>query len=125
MKGIARFKISVIALLLLAALTSQAQRTTTHTDETSNNTTGCAASNASYVGTTSCQANFPGANDDASAGTDRNAGANTVVFDAVPKNLADFSHDNVDIHKLVYNGFGVTDTGKIFANIVLWHAGPP
>ena len=91
MKGIARFKISVIALLLLAALTSQAQRTTTHTDETSNNTTGCAASNASYVGTTSCQANFPGANDDASAGTDRNTGANTVTFDAVPKNVADFA----------------------------------
>jgi hypothetical protein len=87
--------------------------------------TGCTTPTASYVGTTSCQADFPGANDNASAGTDQNAGANTVTFDAVPKNLADFSHDNVDIHKLVYNGFGVTDSGKVFANIVLWHAGPP
>lgn len=117
---------SVAVLLLLATLVSQAQRTTTHTDETSNNTTGCATPTSSYVGTTSCQANFPGANDDSSAGTDQNAGANTVVFDAVPKNLADFSHDNVDIHALVYSGFGVSpDTGKVFANIVLWHGGPP
>ncbi len=126
MKISSQFIMGVAGLLLAAALTSQAQRTTTHTDETSNNTTGCGTPTSIYVGTTSCQANFPGANDDASAGTDRNAGANTVTFDAVPKNLADFSHDNVDIHKLVYSGFGVLpDTGKVFANVVLWHAGPP
>ncbi len=126
MKISSQFIMGVAGLLLAAALTSQAQRTTTHTDETSNNTTGCGTPTSIYVGTTSCQANFPGANDDASAGTDRNAGANTVTFDAVPKNLADFSHDNVDIHKLVYSGFGVSpDTGKVFANVVLWHAGPP
>lgn len=125
MKRSSKFIMSVAGLLLIVTLTSQAQRTTTHTDETSNNTTGCATPTASYVGTTSCQANFPGANDNGSAGTDQNAGANTVTFDAVPQNLADFSHDNVDIHKLVYNGFGVTDSGKVFTNIVLWHAGSP
>jgi hypothetical protein len=124
MKAIGGFKVGLLALIFVA-VASQAQRTTTHADEINNNTTGCATPTSIYVGTTSCAANFPGANDDASAGTDRNAGANTVVFDVVPKNLADFSHDNVDIHKLVYNGFGVTDTGKIFANIVLWHSGPP
>lgn len=90
MKKSSQFIMGVAGLLLVVALTSQAQRTTTHTDETSNNTTGCGTPTSSYVGTTSCQANFPGANDDASAGTDRNAGANTVTFDAVPKNLADF-----------------------------------
>ena len=125
MKAIGRFNAGLLTVLLLAAI-SQAQRTTTHSDETSNNTTGCATPTSTYVGTTSCAANFPGANDDASAGTDRNSGANTIVFDAIAKNLADFSHDNVDIHKLVYSGFGVSpDTGKVFANIVLWHAGPP
>jgi hypothetical protein len=124
MKVFARFALSMAALVF-AAVNAQAQRTTTHSDETSNNTTGCATPTSSYVGTTSCQTNFPGANDDSSAGADGNAGANTVVFDVAPKNLADFSHDNVDIHKLVYNGFGVTDSGKVFANIVLWHAGPP
>src|SRR5437588_10125604 len=109
MKAIAR--LLVFLLSLFVAMSSQAQRTTTHTDETSNNTTGCAMAASSYVGTTSCVAgaDFPGANDDASAGTDRNVGANTIVFDAAPKNLADFSHDNVDIHQLVDNGFALTD----------------
>ncbi|HEX4602976.1 MAG TPA: hypothetical protein VH724_03210 [Candidatus Angelobacter sp.] len=126
MKAIARFSMTLVAVLMSAILASEAQRTTTHTDETSNNTSACATPTASYVGTTSCSANFPGANDDASAGTDRNTGANTVVFDAVPNNVADFTHDNVDIHKLIYNGFGVApDTGKVFANMVLWHEGPP
>jgi len=116
----------VVALLIAFSLTSQAQRTTTHSDETRNNTSACSSPTASYVGTTSCAADFPGANDDSSAGTDQIAGANTVVFDAVPKNVADFTHDNVDIHSLVYSGFGVSpDTGKIFASMLLWHEGPP
>jgi hypothetical protein len=128
MKAFGRF--ALVVAMLLTAMSVQAQRTTTHTDETSNNTTACGTPTASYVSPTtivktSCQADFPGANDDATAGSDQNIGANTISFDPAPKNVADFAHDNVDIHALVYTGFGVApDTGKVFANIVLWHGVP-
>jgi len=127
MKAFLQF-MSVAALFFVT--TAYAQRTTTHSDETSNNTTACGTPTASYVSPstsvkTSCQADFPGANDDATAGPDQNIGANTISFDPAPKNIADFAHDNVDIHALVYSGFGVApDTGKVFANIVLWHGVP-
>src|SRR5437016_14566761 len=90
-----------LATLLVMVSAAQAQRRTTYPDETRNNTSGCLNPISSYVGATSCQADFPGANDDASAGNDRNAGANTIAFDAAPSNLGDFSHDGVDIHNLV------------------------
>jgi hypothetical protein len=100
-----------VALLLIAAISSlHAQRTTTHNNEMNNNTTGCATLNSSHVGVTSCQAAFPGAQDDSSAGTDNNNSpnspifnqtVNTVAFDAAPGNIADFTFDGVDIHHLV------------------------
>jgi len=120
MKAIAGLCSGLLALVIMIS-SAQAQRTTTLTDETSNNTSGCASTNSSYVGTTSCQAIFPGAKDDSSAGSDQNAGANTVTFDAAPSNLADFTHDGVDIHNLVYAGFN----GKVFATVLMWHFGPP
>src|SRR5205823_1819360 len=85
MKVFARFALGMAALLL-AAISAQAQRTTTHTDETSNNTTGCATPTSSYVGTTSCQANFPGANDDSSAGTAQIAFMKRLKIDGIVGN---------------------------------------
>ena len=129
MKAISRYCFA-LTVFVLASTMIQAQRPTTFSDEANNNTTGCAAQNSCYVGPTSCQANFPGANDDSSAGSDQNNSpfspvanqvVNTVTFDAAPSNLGDFTHDGIDIHNLVYSGFN----GKIFANIVLWHSGPP
>ena len=95
---------------------------TVHND-TFNNTSGCAAQNAASVGTTSCQANFPGATDVCSPTPNSpncNPGANTVMFDLAPTNLADFADDGVDIHSLVYPGY----TGPVFVNMVLWHGAP-
>src|SRR4029077_17995028 len=98
-------------------------------NETNNNTSACSSPTAGYVGATSCQANFPGARDDSSAGTDNNNAPNnptpnqvvdTVTFAAIPKNVADFADDGVDIHNLVYPGY----SGPVFVNMVLWHDGP-
>jgi hypothetical protein len=127
MKRSNQFIMSIVGLLLVITLTSQAQRTTTHTDETSNNTSGCASTSASYVlpsGVTNpCThsgtlSTFPGANDDLTAGVDRNTSPNTVIFDLAPSNLSDKSHDGPDIHTIVNGG-----ASKVFANIVLWHGG--
>lgn len=128
MKRSNQFIMSIAGLLLVITLTSQAQRTTTHTDETSNNTSGCASTSASYVLPSTVTANpcthsgtlstFPGANDDLTAGVDRNTSPNTVVFDLAPSNLSDKSHDGPDIHTIVNGG-----ASKVFANIVLWHSG--
>ena len=128
MKRSNQFIMSIVGLLLVITLTSQAQRTTTHTDETSNNTSGCASTSASYVLPSTVTANpcthsgtlstFPGANDDLTAGVDRNTSPNTVVFDLAPSNLSDKSHDGPDIHTIVNGG-----ASKVFANIELWHGG--
>lgn len=127
MKRSSQFIISVATLLLVITLTSAAQRTTTHADETSNNTSGCASTSASYVLPTGVTnpcihsgtlSTFPGANDDLTAGVDRNTSPNTVVIDLAPSNLSDKSHDGPDIHTIVNGG-----ASKVFANIVLWHGG--
>jgi hypothetical protein len=125
MKKIDRFAL-VMAVLCLA-ISAQAQRTTTHTDETSNNTSGCASTSASYVlpsGVTnpcihsSTLSVFPGENDDLTAGIDRNTSPNTVIFALAPSNLSDKTHDGPDIHTIVNGG-----ASKVFANILLWHGG--
>jgi hypothetical protein len=127
MKSINGCKTLFTVLLLLTSCGAWAQHTVNN--ETNNNTSGCSSPTATYVGATSCQANFPGARDDSSAGNDQNnapfspvAGqvVDTVTFAAVPKNIADFTDDGVDIHNLVYAGYA----GPIFANIELWHDGP-
>ena len=135
MKALVRLSASLLASALLISLTAQAQRTTTRFDETNNNTSACAVQSASYVDPSAprCLANFLGAKDDGSAGSDNNnfctqAGCNptlnqvvdTVTFDAAPANLGDFAHDGVDIHNLVFPGY----TGQVFANILLWHEEP-
>jgi hypothetical protein len=121
-------QLALVVAVLCLAISVQAQRTTTHTDETSNNTSGCASTSASYVlpsGVTNpCThsgtlSTFPGANDDLTAGIDRNTSPNTVVFDLAPSNLSDKTHDGPDIHTIVNGG-----ASKVFANIVLWHGGP-
>jgi hypothetical protein len=117
--------------MLLAAISVQAQRTTTHTDETSNNTSGCASQNASYVYATlppntpnpcihnGVQSAFTGEKDDVTADVDKNTNPNTVTFALAPNNLADKTRDGSDIHSVLNGG-----ASKVFANMVLWHAGP-
>jgi hypothetical protein len=121
-------RLLVIFLLVTTFHSLQAQRVTTLNNETNNNTTGCTTQNSSHVGVTSCQASFSGASDDSSAGTDNNNSpnspifnqtVNTVTFDAAPGNVADFTFDGVDIHNLIYAGY----SGKVFANVLLWHKG--
>jgi hypothetical protein len=135
MKATVRLSASLLVSALLIPLIAQAQRTTTRSDETNNNTSACAPQSASYVDPAGprCLANFPGAKDDGSAGSDNNNFCtqstcnptpnqivDTVTFDAAPTNLGDFAHDGVDIHNLVFPGY----TGQVFANILLWHEEP-
>lgn len=119
---------AILAAVLWIPFVALGQNHTVN-NETNNNTSGCNSPTATYVGLTSCQANFAGAKDDSSAGTDNNNAPNnptpnqvvdTVTFTAVPKNVADFTDDGVDIHSLVYPGY----TGPVFVNMVLWHDGP-
>jgi hypothetical protein len=129
MKAFGRFALGVA--MLLAAISVQAQRTTTHTDETSNNTSGCASQNASYVYATlppntinpcvhnGVQSVFTGERDDLTAGVDRNTNPNTVAFALAPGNLSDKTRDGSDIHTALNGG-----ASKVFANMVLWHSGP-
>ena len=120
----------VTAVSLCVSVLAWSQNPHTVNNETNNNTSGCSTPTATYVGATSCQVNFPGAKDDnTTAGGDSNNFPNnptpnqvvdTVTFAAVPKNVADFVDDGVDIHNLVYPGY----TGPVFVNMVLWHDGP-
>lgn len=121
MRSLGRFSIFIVAGILSSQLFAQHS---VHND-TFNNTSGCAANNAASVGSTSCGAVFPGATDVCSPAPGNspncNTGANTVMFDLAPTNLADFTDDNVDIHSLVYPGY----TGPVFANVLLWHGPKP
>src|SRR5215510_6744289 len=113
MKTTCGFTLLFAALLSLGPVAVWVQHTVNN--EKNNNTSGCSSPTATYVGATSCQADFPGANDNLTdAGHDQNSIpdnpipnqiVDTVTFAAVPKNVADFADDGVDIHNLVYPGY--------------------